>query len=139
MPIMFLPFLSAAARSPPPGTARTPPLPPDHHTQAGRHHQGGEQVEGRPGGRGHVSSAKRSMALASMSVPLPQAPGLKYSRGVWLIPPFSPATNTMAVGQIAAISWASQRRLQGRECWPGRGVGMPATPSNGVAGHTDAP
>jgi hypothetical protein len=58
-------------------------------------------------GFGYGWLASRRTALARTSVPLAQASGLEYSRGVWLMPPLSPATKTIAVEQIAAISWAS--------------------------------
>lgn len=69
--------------------------------------QGIEQIEDRHAGRGHGWFARRRTALASTSVPFAQAAALEYSRGVWLMPPFSPATKTIAAGQMAAISWAS--------------------------------
>jgi hypothetical protein len=57
---------------------------------------------------GHAGSlARRTTAFARRLVAFAQARGLEYSRGVWLIPPYSLATKTIAVGQIAAISRVS--------------------------------
>src|SRR5699024_5532166 len=54
-----------------------------------------------------ASSASRSTVLASTVTPAAQSSGVEYSRGLWLMPSCWPRTNTIAVGAIASISWAS--------------------------------
>src|SRR5689334_12618820 len=59
--------------------------------------------------RAHIDqdSPSSSTLSSKTEIPLAQASGVEYSRGLWLMPSYSPRTKIIPVGQIEAISCAS--------------------------------
>src|SRR5699024_10435062 len=85
----------ANASRPLPGSGRQRSArerPPEEPPQAGR--SGGQSVR----------FARSRTACSTTLMPSAHASGVEYSRGLWLMPSYSPGTNTIPAGHSAAIS-----------------------------------